>query len=68
MSKHFGRLSDSQLYELVEAVGLMPPMEEVEGKIPTTREFLLELLISNHERKQSQLQVKFHRQIFKELY
>lgn len=64
MSKHFGRLTDGQLYELAEAVGLMPPLAEAEGKIPKTREFLLELLISMHERKQTQLQVKYSTYIF----
>lgn len=58
MSKHFGRLNDGQLYELAEGVSLMPPFVEAEGKIPHSREFLLELLITTHERKQTQLQVK----------
>ena len=58
LSKHFGGLKQETLYDVAEYLFLVPPKKEGEKcDIAYNRDFLIELLISRHEKRESQLQV-----------
>ncbi|CAH1791178.1 unnamed protein product [Owenia fusiformis] len=53
--KHFAPLSTTKLHEIATYLHLLPPLGD-EKESPYTEKMLLELLISRHERRSSQLQ------------
>uniref|UniRef100_A0A8D9DRA3 RNA helicase aquarius n=1 Tax=Cacopsylla melanoneura TaxID=428564 RepID=A0A8D9DRA3_9HEMI len=58
LNKHFEPLSEDKLQEIATYLNLIPPAERrnLENWFRLDREFLLELLISRHERRSSQLE------------
>ncbi|XP_063231396.1 RNA helicase aquarius [Bacillus rossius redtenbacheri] len=56
--KHFGPLSEQKLRAIANYLNLAPPAdkEDIEDWFRLDREFLLELLVSRHERRASQLE------------
>ena len=59
LAKHFGGLKKETLYDVAEYLFLVPPRKEGEKcDVAFDRDFLIELLISRHEKRESQLQVK----------
>ncbi|KAK8780544.1 hypothetical protein V5799_018116 [Amblyomma americanum] len=54
--KHFGSLKTEDLHRLAASLFLVPPMNSESKESPYSHTFLEELLISRHERRQSQLE------------
>ena len=58
LAKHFGSLKKETLYDVAEYLFLVPPRNDDNDFCDAVdREFLIELLISRHEKRESQLQV-----------
>jgi len=57
LTKHFGGLKTETLYDVAEYLSLVPPRGEDDdsAKKCFDRQFLIELLISRHEKRESQL-------------
>ncbi len=55
LAKHFGGLKKETLYDVAEYLFLVPPRDN-ELEKTFDRDFLIELLISRHEKRESQLQ------------
>ncbi|KAI5707105.1 hypothetical protein M8J75_014536 [Diaphorina citri] len=58
LTKHFEPLTEEKLQEIATYLNLIPPQERrsIENWFRLDREFLLELLISRHEKRSSQLE------------
>ncbi|XP_022090524.1 intron-binding protein aquarius-like [Acanthaster planci] len=56
LSSHFEKLTTSQLHQFAAHLHLLPPLPEGTETV-YEKEFLLELMVSRHERRQSQIQV-----------
>ncbi|XP_071786990.1 RNA helicase aquarius-like [Asterias amurensis] len=56
LTNHFEKLTASQLHQFAAHLHLMAPLPE-ETETTSDKEFLLELMVSMHERRQSQIQV-----------
>lgn len=58
LAKHFGSLKKETLYDVAEYLFLVPPRNEDNDFCDAVdREFLIELLITRHEKRESQLKV-----------
>ncbi|XP_071955366.1 RNA helicase aquarius-like isoform X2 [Antedon mediterranea] len=55
LTKHFEMISTQQLHEVAAAINLLPSLSE-EEETTLERSFLLNLLVSRHERRPSQIQ------------
>ena len=55
LAKHFGGIKTETLHDVAEYLFLVPP-RDAGGETAFDRDFLIELLISRHEKRESQLQ------------
>lgn len=57
LAKHFGGIKTETLHDVAEYLFLVPPRDSDSGvETAFDRDFLIELLISRHEKRESQLQ------------